>query len=154
VDTRLRRLDEGVIDALVLAAAGLKRIGREDRIVEYLPDDVCVSAVAQGALAIESRDDPSTHKLLSLLHDAATFAEVSAERALLGRLGGGCHVPIGARARIAGDQLKLVGVVASPDGSGLCRGEIAGPAGEAASLGERLASELLQKGADRFLASV
>lgn len=154
IDTRLRKLDGGEVDALVMAAAGLKRIGREDRIAEYLSDDTCVSAVAQGALAIEAPDENSKRAMLAFLHDAATFAEVSAERALLAHLGGGCHVPIGARARVAGDQLKMIAVVANPDGSGLCRGEIVGLVGEGGQLGRRLAVQLLQQGADKFLTSV
>jgi hydroxymethylbilane synthase len=154
IDTRLRKLDGGEVDALVMAAAGLKRIGREDRIAEYLSDDTCVSAVAQGALAIEAPDENSKRAMLAFLHDAATFAEVSAERALLAHLGGGCHVPIGARARVAGDQLKMIAVVANPDGSGLCRGEIVGMVGEGGQLGRRLAEQLLQQGADKFLTSV
>jgi hydroxymethylbilane synthase len=151
IDTRLKKLDDGEVDALVLAAAGLKRIGRDDRIGEFLADDVCVSAAAQGALGIESRDDRSMGEWLGFVHDAATFTEVTAERALLDRLGGGCHVPIGARARVDGTELKMIGVVASLDGSSLCRGEIAGPAADAAELGKRLAERLLEKGAAKFL---
>ena len=151
IDTRLKKLDDGEVDALVLAAAGLKRIGRGDRIGEFLADDVCVSAAAQGALGIESRDDRSMGEWLGFVHDAATFTEVTAERALLDRLGGGCHVPIGARARVDGTELKMIGVVASLDGSSLCRGEIAGPAADAAELGKRLAERLLEKGAAKFL---
>lgn len=151
IDTRLKKLDDGEVDALVLAAAGLKRIGRDDRIGEFLADDVCVSAAAQGALGIESRDDRSMGEWLGFVHDAATFTEVTAERALLDRLGGGCHVPIGARARVDGTELKMIGVVASLDGSSLCRAEIAGPAADAAELGKRLAERLLEKGAAKFL---
>lgn len=154
VDTRLRKLDEGEIDALIMAAAGLKRIGREERIGEFFDDDVCVSAVAQGALGIESRDDEVVRGFLAWLHDAASFTEVSAERSLLDRLGGGCHVPIGARARVAGDELRMTGVVASPDGKKLCRGEIVGAATSAGELGKRLAEQLLNQGADKLLASI
>ena len=153
IDTRLRKLDEGEMDALVMAAAGLKRIGREDRIGEYLSDEVCVSAVAQGALAIEARDTAAIRDLLGFLHDAEASTEVSAERALLARLGGGCHVPIGARARIAGGHLKMIAVVAHSDGRGVYRGEIAGTATEASQLGQRLAEQLLLQGADKFLES-
>jgi hydroxymethylbilane synthase len=136
-----------------MAAAGLKRIGKDDRISEFLSDDVCVSAVAQGALGIESRDENAIRERLAFLHDTDSFTEVSAERALLDRLGGGCHVPIGARARLTGDKLRLTGVVASPDGTKLCRGEISGLASEAAALGKRLADQLLNQGADKLLAS-
>jgi hydroxymethylbilane synthase len=155
VDTRLKKLDSAEVDALIMAAAGLKRIGREERIGEYLPDAICVSAVAQGALAIETREeDVSTRQLLRLLHDPRAFAEVSAERALLARLGGGCQVPIGARARVVDEELSLIGVVASPDGSGLCRGEISGPARQPVDLGQRLADQLINQGAGQLIASV
>jgi hydroxymethylbilane synthase len=154
VDTRLRKLEEGEVDALVLAAAGLKRMGLADRIGEYLADEVCVSAVAQGALAIETRNDASVRELLAFLHDPAAYAEVSAERAFLAALGGGCHVPIGARARLAGDRLALVAVVANPDGSELYRGAMTGRAGDAGQLGRGLAEQLVKQGADRFLSRV
>ena len=152
VDTRLRKLDEGQIDGLVMAVAGLKRLGCAERIGEFLADDICVSAVAQGALGIESRDDEEIRRQLAFLHDDATHAEVSAERALLDRLGGGCHVPIGARARVAAGKLEMTAVVASSDGSRLCRGRIAGAAGAAVELGRNLAEQLLTQGAGRLLA--
>jgi hydroxymethylbilane synthase len=151
VDTRLRKLDEGEVDALVLAAAGLKRMGLEDRVTEYLADEICVSAVAQGALAIESRNDAAEREPAACLHDAAAYAEVCAERALLAALGGGCNVPIGARARIVGDRLALVAVVANPDGSDLCRGAITGRVADAGRLGRSLAQQLVNQGADKFL---
>jgi hydroxymethylbilane synthase len=152
VDTRLRKLDEGLVDALVMAAAGLKRIGRADRISEFLDDEICVSAVAQGALGLESRQDDALRERLAFLHDPATSAEIAAERAMLDRLGGGCHVPIGARATITGRELKIIGVVASVDGNRLCRCEITGAADQATELGDRLAKELLSQGADKLLA--
>jgi hydroxymethylbilane synthase len=151
VDTRLRKLDQGEVDALIMAAAGLNRIGRHDRITAYLSDDICVSAVAQGALGIESRADSSIRELLTYLHDAATASEVTAERSFLKRLGGGCHVPIGARAKIEGQQIKMIGVVASPDGVALCRGGIAGDVADATELGCQLAEQLLKDGADQLL---
>ena len=153
VDTRLRKLDEGQVEALVMAAAGLKRIGRADRIGEYLTDEVCVSAVAQGALGIESQKASPVREHVAFLHDPATYTEVVAERALLERLGGDCHVPIGARARLAGAELKLVGVVGSTDGSRLCRSEMSGDAGAAAELGRRVADDLLRQGAGELLAA-
>ncbi len=154
VDTRLNKLDAAEVDALVMAAAGLKRIGREGRIVEYIADRVCVSAVAQGALALESREDNSVRAELSFLHDEVCFSEVSAERAFLRRLGGGCYVPVGARAVVSKNELKMTGIVADPDGSSLCRGEIAGSVANAIALGEALAERLLREGADRILQSV
>ena len=152
IDTRLRKLDDGEADALIMAAAGLKRIGRAERISEYLPDEVCVSAVAQGALGIEARDQGSMRQMLAFLHDSSTHAEVSAERSLLQRLAGGCHVPIGARARVEGDALKMIGIVASPDGKSLCKGIIEGKASDAGELGRQLAERLLKDGADKILA--
>jgi hydroxymethylbilane synthase len=153
VDTRLRKLDEGQVGALVMAAAGLKRIGRADRIGAYLADDVCVSAVAQGALGIEARKEGPAREHLAFLHDPDTCAEVAAERAMLEHLGGDCYVPIGARARLAGAEIKLIGVVASTDGSRLCRGEISGEAKAAADLGRRLADRLFEQGAGEILAA-
>jgi hydroxymethylbilane synthase len=152
IDTRLKKLDAGQVDALIMAAAGLKRIGREDRIVEFVPQEICVSAVAQGALALESREDDSLREQLSFLHHEVTFSEVSAECSFLRRLGGGCYVPVGARATVAGNELKIVGVVANPDGSSLCRGEIAGRVDTASELGWELADRLLRQGADKILA--
>jgi len=152
VDTRLRKLDEGLFDGLVMAAAGLRRIGRADRISQFLGDEICVSAVAQGALGLESRQDDTLRERLAFLHDPATSAEIAAERAMLDRLGGGCHVPIGARATMTGRALKIIGVVASVDGKQLCRGEATGAADQATELGDRLATELLSQGADKLLA--
>jgi hydroxymethylbilane synthase len=154
IDTRLKKLDAGEFDALVMAAAGLRRIGRADRIGEYLADEICVSAVAQGALGLEARSDGNVREHLAFLNDAATCAEIAAERALLDRLNGGCHVPIGARARVAGEQISMIGVVASPDGKNLCRSEIFGSVKEAADLGKRLAEQLLERGAGQLLANI
>jgi hydroxymethylbilane synthase len=151
IDTRLKKLDAGEVDALVMAAAGLKRIGRQDRIVEYIPERICVSAVAQGALGLESRVEDPIREQLEFLHHGATSTEVAAERAFLKRLGGGCHVPVGARATLTGNELKMVGVVADPDGSSLYRDEIAGPAEMAVNLGEKLAERLLRQGAEKIL---
>jgi hydroxymethylbilane synthase len=153
VDTRLRKLDDGAADGLIMAAAGLKRIGRAERISEFLPDEVCVSAVAQGALAVEARDDGVLQQMLGFLHDSMSEAETSAERALLRSLSGGCHVPIGARARAAGSVLAMVAIVASPDGAMLCKAKLAGRTNEAENLGERLAEELRHQGAGKILAA-
>jgi hydroxymethylbilane synthase len=153
IDTRLRKLDGGEVDALVMAAAGLKRIGRQERITEFVAEHICVSAVAQGALALESRINSLRRDDIAFLHDAVTFAEVTAERSLLRRLGGGCHVPVGARASVAEDRLRMTAVVADPDGDSLYRGEISGAADMAERLGRDLAERLLRQGADRILAT-
>ena len=153
LDTRLRKLDEGEADALVVAAAGLKRIGQEARITEFLSDDICISAVGQGALGIETRADAALRELLGFLHDEATSAEVSAERALLARLGGGCHVPVGARARVEGETLNLIAAVAKPNGKAICKGIIEGKVTIAREIGRRLAEQLMRDGADKILAA-
>jgi hydroxymethylbilane synthase len=153
VDTRLKKLDEGEVDALVMAAAGLKRIGCEERIAEYIANEICLGAAGQGALGLESREDDPIRAQLSFLHDPASFAEVSAERSFLQRLGGGCHVPVGARAIAEGEKLTLFGVVASPDGSSLYRGETSGTVADAKELGRELAERLLSRGAQAILAA-
>jgi hydroxymethylbilane synthase len=151
VDTRLKKLDQGECDALVMAAAGLKRIDRGERIAEYISNDVCLGAAGQGALGLESREDDSILEQLSFLHDPATFAEVTAERSFLNRLGGGCHVPVGARGVAEGEKFKLLGVVANPDGSSLFRGETSGCVAHAEELGRELAERLLSQGAQQIL---
>ncbi|HEU4341242.1 MAG TPA: hydroxymethylbilane synthase [Candidatus Binatia bacterium] len=152
IDTRLRKLDREEVDAVILAAAGLKRIGREHRIVEYLSAEVCMSAAAQGALGLECRAKDPIREQISFLQHSGTFAEVVAERSFLTTLGAGCHVPVGARAKVAGDSLHLTGVVAHPDGSVLYRDETTGAPGKAVQLGRDLAARLLRKGAGSVLA--
>src|SRR4051794_37177468 len=138
LDTRLRKLDEGQYDAIVLAAAGLRRLGWGDRIAETLGPDVMCSAVGQGALAIETRESGAGFDAVRALDDVETHAAVRAERGVLGSLGGGCQVPIGAHARIEDGKLYLLGVVAAPDGSELIRAEADGPAADAEALGRAL----------------
>ena len=155
VDTRLRKLDEGRYDAIVLAAAGLSRLGLEGRIAERLDPEVMCPAIGQGALAIETRaGDGETRKLLAPLDDPSARAETTAERALLAALGGGCQLPLGGSARLAGDRLRLTAVVASPDGAELVRVTLGGPASDPAELGRRAAEDLLRRGADRILQQV
>ena len=154
VDTRLRKLGEGQYDALVMAAAGLRRLGWEARIAESLPVDVMCPAVGQGALAIETREASDAARSCARLDDTATRLGVEAERAVLATLGGGCQVPIGAYGRIAGDRLDLVAIVASPDGTRLIRKNAAGPAGERVRIGEELGRQLLDAGARGILDEV
>jgi hydroxymethylbilane synthase len=151
IDTRLAKLDRGEVDGLVLAAAGLKRIQKEGRVTEYLAEEVCLSAVAQGALALETRASDPVVEMLGFLHDCAAGAEVTAERAFLQRLGGGCHLPVAARAHCAGPELRLRGIVADVKGIRLFRGELAAPVHDAAVLGTCLAERLLQDGAAEVL---
>ncbi len=152
VDTRLRKLDEGQYDAIVLAAAGLRRLGWQDRITELLPVEIMCPAVGQGALAIETREnDRGVVDLVGRLDHAETRSAVTAERALLATLGGGCQVPIGAHAQVAGTALHLRAVVASPDGVRVVSGELSGA--EAEAVGEALGRRLLTQGAREILAA-
>lgn len=155
LDTRLRKLDEGQYDAILLAAAGLRRLGWQDRIAELLSPALMCPAVGQGALAIETRtDDGPGHQAARKLDDAATRACVTAERALLGAMGGGCQVPLGAHATLDGDTIHLQAVVVSPDGATFIRRESSGPRDTAAQLGAALAQALLDAGARDILTQV
>ena len=152
VDTRLRKLDEGNFDGIILAAAGLSRLGYADRITEYLNEDLMLSAVGQGALAIETRaTDQFTNQIVSRINHTPTEQACRAERAFLKGLGGGCLVPIAALGKVAGDEISLDGLVAAPDGSQIIRGREQGMADEAEMVGQRLADELLNSGAGRLL---
>ncbi len=155
VDTRLRKLSEGQYDAIVLAAAGLKRLGWADRIAEYLEPDRMCPAVGQGALAVETRSDGGDgEQACRRLDHAETRAAVTAERAVLATLGGGCQVPIGAYADLRDGRLLLRGIVITPDGATVIRRECSGAASEAESMGRALAGELLTNGARAILDDV
>jgi hydroxymethylbilane synthase len=154
LDTRLRKLDEGRYDAIVLAAAGLKRLGWSDRIAEVLAPDVMCPAVGQGALALESRETGAGKDACTALDHAPTRAAVTAERAVLAALGGGCQVPIGAHATVDDGRLRLLAIVASPDGTELVRAESQGSVADAAVLGSVLGERLLSSGARRILDAV
>ncbi|MBI3653857.1 MAG: hydroxymethylbilane synthase [Acidobacteria bacterium] len=155
VDTRLRKLDGGEYDAIILAAAGLRRLGYEARITQYLNAEVMLSAVGQGALGIETRDDDERVKaLLKPLDHQATRLACTAERAFLKGLGGGCLVPIAAYCQVIDDALQLDGLVAKPDGTEIIRGQQNAKSHDAETLGQRLAEELLSRGAARLLASL
>lgn len=155
VDTRIRKLDEGQFDAVILAAAGVKRLGRADRITEILAPELCLPAIGQGAVGIECRtDDDFTNSLLKKLNDEETAVCVRAERAFLKKLEGGCQVPIAAHARLKGGIIVMEGLVGSVDGRTLIRDSIKGRPEEAESLGTTLAEKVLSQGADRILAEV
>ena len=154
LDTRLKKLDRGDCDALVLAAAGVHRLGLRDRITEYFSPDAMCPAVGQGALAIEIRQgDERTERAVRPLDHVPTHQAVRAERALLRHLGGGCQVPIAAHAVATGGQLNLVGLVASLDGSLVKRAAAAGTIEDPEGLGVRVATHLLQQGARAILES-
>ncbi len=154
VDTRMRKLDAGEYDAIVLAAAGLIRLGHADRISQRLPFDVSLPAIGQGALGLETRaDDPDTiARVRRVFHDETTAACVIAERAFLARLHGGCQTPIAAHARLAGGVLAIEGLVGSLDGKTILRASSSGSPAAAAELGIALADTLLAKGAKAVLA--
>ena len=149
VNTRLAKLERGEVDALVLALAGMKRLGRDGEITEPLPSETWLGAVAQGALGLETRQHEVER--LSFLNHEPSALEVRAERAFLGRLEGGCQVPVGARAVAASGRVTLAGMVADVSGEPIFRGEVSGPATDAAALGIRLAERLLTEGADAVL---
>lgn len=161
IDTRLGKLESGEFDAILLAAAGLHRLGWQTRISEYLPADAFLPAVGQGALALECRaDDAPLLELLALIHDPVTAAETTAERAFLARLDGNCQVPIGAHARAAAREaggtadaappsVRLAGLIGEPDGSVLLRDALAGD--DPAETGRRLAERLLARGGEAIL---
>jgi hydroxymethylbilane synthase len=154
LDTRLRKLGEGRYDAILLAAAGLKRLGWENRIAEMLPPETMCPAVGQGALAIEARPGGAGWEASRQLDHPPTRAAVTAERGLLAALGGGCQVPIGAHASVENGALHLRAIVASPDGNELIRGEARGPLADADAVGRRLAADLLARGAKEILDAV
>jgi len=152
VDTRVRKLDEGQFDAIVLAEAGLKRLGLSGRISQVLPPDRMLPAVGQGALGIECRgDDASTLAALWSLDDADSHAAVLAERTLLARLRGGCLAPIGALARIDNGRLHLTAVVLNPEGVRRVAASDESTAADAISLGCRVADDLLAQGAAELI---
>ncbi|MDA8324699.1 MAG: hydroxymethylbilane synthase [Nitrospiraceae bacterium] len=156
LDTRLRKLDQGDYDAVVLAVAGMKRLGFEGRITEIIPPEIMLPAIGQGAVGIECRrDDPLINRLVGCLNHEETSVAVSAERAFLLRLEGGCQVPIAAYARLVeGGGLRIDGLVGDPSGSEVVRDGIDGSPAEAQGMGIRLAEMLISRGAGRILARV
>ena len=152
VNTRLAKLDAGDYDAIILACAGLKRLGFDDRIRSALSTEVSLPAIGQGAIGIECRnDDARINNLIAMLDDPITHICVDAERAMNARLEGGCQVPIAGFAELNDDQLQLRGLVGKVDGSEILRSAIFGKPDEAASMGTALAEELLSRGADTIL---
>jgi hydroxymethylbilane synthase len=155
LDTRLRKLDEGKFQAIILAAAGLNRLGMSSRATGYFTSEEMLPAVGQGALGIELRkDDTELLAGLSFLNDDNTAVAVAAERAFLYRLEGGCQVPIGAFAEVHEGQVKLTGLVASVDGKEVLKDSISGPDAEAQQVGTELANKLLDMGGREILAEV
>lgn len=155
IDTRLRKLDEGQYDAIILAAAGLKRLGWEERITELFDTNIMLPAVGQGALAIETReDDKELLEALGCLRDPDTEAATRAERAFLAKMEGGCQVPMAAHAAVSHADLRMRAVVVSRDGEHSIENELSGPAAEAEKLGTEIAEDLLRKGAAEIMAEI
>jgi hydroxymethylbilane synthase len=155
LDTRLAKLDRGDHDAIILAAAGLKRLGLGSRIRSVLTVEQSLPAAGQGALAIEHRAERGDiAQSLSALNHRATELAVRAERAVSRALGGSCQLPLAAYASVTGATLELRGLVAHPDGKSMVRAEVSGPSGAPEELGIRLAGELRAQGADRILAAL
>ena len=155
VDTRLRKLDEGNMDAIILAAAGLERLGYHERIKSVLPGSFCLPAVGQGALAIECAEaNFETRQMLAFLNDEKTKQATTAERAFLGFLEGGCQVPIGVHAIVSDDTITVEAIIATLDGSKVLRDKINGKPQEALVLGEKLAKIMLENGGREILATI
>ncbi|MGE4561121.1 MAG: hydroxymethylbilane synthase [Desulfobulbus sp.] len=155
IDTRLRKLDEGQYDAIILAGAGLHRLGLAGRITTLLPVHQMLPAISQGALGIELRQsDTELFEGLQFLHHRETAVAVAAERAFLLQLEGGCQVPIGAHATLDGSTVNLTGLIAEVDGSRIIKDSLSGPADHAAKLGHTLAMQLLDRGGRAILDAV
>ncbi|MCP4749673.1 MAG: hydroxymethylbilane synthase [Proteobacteria bacterium] len=155
VNTRLKKLDDGEYDAIILAAAGLIRLDLADRITELIPHDISLPAIGQGAICIESRiGDASIMELITPLKDEETTVNVSAERALLERLNGGCQVPIAGHAVTQNGRVTLTGLLASPDGTRFLKMSESGPITDCESIGQRLGEKLLKDGGREILAEV
>lgn len=152
VNSRLQKLDNGDYDAIILATAGLLRLEFEDRIKTRITPEQSLPSVGQGAVGIECRvNDASIEKLIAPLDHPQTHTRLSAERAMNNRLNGGCQVPIAGYSVLEGDNIFLRGLVGRPDGSEVIRGEVRGPAADAVKLGQQLAEQLLNEGADVIL---
>lgn len=152
VDTRLRKLDAGDFDAIILAAAGLKRLGHAGRITEFLEPDRMLPAVGQGALAYVCRtDDAKTRGRIHAIDDAETALAVTAERAFLAGVEGNCQIPIAGHATVSGESLSISGMIAAIDGSTILRDRVTGSTSEAAALGRQLATRLLESGGRAIL---
>jgi hydroxymethylbilane synthase len=152
VDTRMRKLKQGQYDAIVLAAAGLLRLGLQQEIAEILSPEQLCPAPGQGALAIQTRAGDAAQVICAELNDVSTQQAVTCERAALAALGGGCQLPIGAFARLADDSIELMAIVISPDGRFALKVQMSGARAHPEDLGGRAADDLLRRGADRILA--
>jgi hydroxymethylbilane synthase len=155
LETRLKKIDTENLDGVIVAAAGVKRMGLMGEITQYLPVELMLPAVGQGALGVEIRaDDDRLQELLTKINHVPTHTEITAERAFLRRLGGGCLLPIAALGKLTGDKLSLEGLVAAPRGGEIIRDKVQGMAGEAEELGTKLAEIILERGGKRLLEQI
>jgi hydroxymethylbilane synthase len=155
LETRLKKIETENLQGVILAAAGMKRMGFAEKISQYLPVETMLPAVGQGALGLEIRDsDEELKKIVAKLNHAPTAAEITAERSFLRHLGGGCLLPIAAFGKMEGEQLSLEGLVAAPRGTSVIRDKVKGSAQEADELGKRLAEMILEKGGNKLLGLV
>ncbi len=155
LDTRMRKAEEGEVDAVILASAGITRMGWSDRITHYIPPEQMVSAVGQGAIGVEIReDDPFMRQVCDILRHAETFTCITAERVVMRTLEGGCQVPIGAYARIEGGELVMDGLVGSVDGTRIVRERVTGSPDDPEALGHAMVARLRGLGADEILAAI
>lgn len=152
VETRIKKIETEKLDGIILAAAGLRRMGLMNTVSQFIPVEVMIPAVGQGVLAVEIRETDSEIKnIISALHDSTTWLESSGERAFLRRMGGGCRLPIAAYAKMERTTLKIRGLVGSPDGRFVIRDEVTGPPEDSAALGEALAEKILVQGGQAIL---
>ena len=155
LQTRMRKMQEENFDGIILAAAGVERLDWHDKITEELSYDICLPAVSQGVIGVETRvDDSEIIALVQLVHDVQTASCVTAERALLKSLEGGCQIPIGAYAQLKDDMVVLQGLVGSLDGKTIIRDEISGPAAQSEQLGQQLAQRLSEQGGQAILEEI
>ena len=155
LQTRMRKMREENFDGIILAAAGVERLDWHDQITEELSYDICLPAVSQGVIGVETRtDDPEIIALVQLVNNAQTASCVAAERALLKSLEGGCQIPIGAYAQLEGDTVVLQGLVGSLDGKTIIRDEISGPVAQSEQLGRQLAQRLSEQGGQAILEEI
>ncbi|MBN1548975.1 MAG: hydroxymethylbilane synthase [Syntrophaceae bacterium] len=154
LDTRIRKVADKVLDGVIVAAAGMKRMGWEERISQYLPAETLLPAACQGILGLETRQDNPLIANLQFLHDEKTWQEMMGERAFLRRLGGGCQLPVAAYGEVRDGSFHLAALVGSLDGKTIIRQDISGPSAEAHALGDTLARHILERGGREILAAV
>ncbi len=154
LDTRIRKVSDGLLDGVLVAAAGMKRMGWGDRISQFLPPDIMLPAACQGILGIESRQGDPLRNDLDFLHDPETWVELSGERTFLKRLGGGCQLPVAVFGQKIEDFIRIEALVGTLDGKTVIRQDIFGPAADASELGDKLAVDILDRGGREILAEV